>query len=194
MYRCATCGANHRKVETAKKCAKDMARRGTRERAVKVYDSSTGRVVRNLTAQEKSYDYWATSGRAEHESAAVEEADRLWDTEVPNGYYVIPRDSWPPNGLRIHVRQFDTGRWMGVWFITDLGSDKPELVSGSVSDRQFIIAKLIGSGPLYCMTQYGRLTGRCGICNEELTEDEREKYAGHIECFQPVWEQSVLNP
>lgn len=180
MIRCAACGGNHRSARTAERCAEDARKYGLRD---------DQRKAKYQTRVDKSYDSWLA---AAPEREARKEEDRLRDTEVPNGRYFIPREKWSPNGLKVWVRKFDEGRWKGVWFITDL-NDKPSLVDGSVADRQYLIEILVRSGPHGCMCQYGRVTGRCGVCNEELTEDEREKYAGHLDCFREVWEQPVLS-
>jgi hypothetical protein len=163
-YRCATCGGNHRKPETARRCAEQQAARGSRERAA-------------------NYDHWATSGRAEQKSEDWAQNEYGDSPIVPNGHYFIPTEQWSPKGIHVHFQKFDEGRWAHVWFVKAFDEDgKPEL-QARLSDREFVHAKLSAAGPIACMVEYGKLYSRCGVCNEELTEDEREETGGHAECL-----------
>jgi len=191
-YRCATCGGNHRKPETARRCAEQAAARGSRERArdVKYASAASSTHSSEFRARERAYDNWATS-REERESGSLETVtNQNWDANlygeppnVPNGHYFIDTEYWTPNGIHVWFRKFDTGRWANVWFVTAFEEDgKPEVMGGH-SDREFVYAKLCSAGPAECMVRYGRLFSRCGICNEEITEEEREAFGGHEGCL-----------
>src|SRR5882672_6353531 len=189
MYRCGTCGGNHRKIETGKKCAQDAARRGTRKRVSVPYPDD------RRTPQERSYDAWATSPtRGSEETEGSDPGDAV---RVPNGHYFIPAAHWPPDGLHTLVRQFKTGRWKDVWFVTVFSAaqdDAPELIR-TIGERQFIVERLLKAGPLACMLEYGNVYFRCGVCNEELSPKEMEYYSAHVECFRqnfPSWKKPVI--
>lgn len=202
-YRCATCGGNHRKPETAKRCA-DQASvvRGFHERAKQPWNGVNPNNKLGIdvlgdkrSSRERSYDHWATSPDRDAETVT----NPNWGANsygeppnVPNGHYFIDTDYWTPSGIHVWFRKFDTGRWANVWFVTAFEEDgKPELMSRQ-SDREFVFAKVCSVGPMLCMIQYGRKFSRCGVCNEELTEDEREEIGGHEECFTAVFNKTQL--
>lgn len=196
MYQCPHCGGRHRSAETGKKCAEDLRRYGTRD-GVAVYDARTGRrkVVSPTKAAEKAYDAWATSlNRGLEDAEIVLEARNVQDASlVRNGHYYLPPDHWKGDkGLHALVRHFREGRWKNVWFVTVFEEDGTPALLNTPSEREYVFAKIVKAGPSYCMAQYGRLFSRCGICNEELTEEEREESAGHVECFEKSFPQHVV--
>lgn len=158
--------------------------------------SSLGKPPPSNAGDTRAYDSWATSpdrGAPDFETLEdIQLKNHADPYRIPNGHYYLDTEQWTPGGIHVWFRKFTTGRWKDVWFVTAYEQDgTPELMGGH-SDREFVFAKILSSGPHDCMARYGRLFSRCGVCNEELTEEEREGIAGHVECFESAFLQTGM--
>jgi hypothetical protein len=165
VYKCPYCGGNHRKADSARKC-----------KAAK----------EEMEAKDRNYDTWATSGRAEREG--LEEAEPAQAFKVANGHYFLESNSWLPKGARVWVRRSTHGRWKGLWFVTVFEPDCDPAAVADTAERNYVIDQLVRLGPVDRMAQYGRVFRRCGVCNDELTDEEVRETAGHQECFDEAFD------
>lgn len=101
---------------------------------------------------------------------------------VPSGLYAIPGGT---TDLRVKIDNLtdDKGKWAGWVFVKDgnpygmqarYGSQRPgQRYSGKIEEA----LRVIVADPTEAMREYGRITGSCGRCGRELT-DETSKAMG----------------
>lgn len=92
---------------------------------------------------------------------------------TPAGRYAVTGKTGEVRFYRVNVPT--TGRWAGFRFISRLiatgGFDYQEV---PIADKAHRVAVLnwIGRDPEKFSTAYGHLTGRCGVCNRVLSDDD----------------------
>jgi hypothetical protein len=96
-------------------------------------------------------------------------------TPIPSGYYAVPEGT---TRLKVRINHVEKGRWAGYTFVDDgaeygnrrnYGRQAPDgTYQGDIADA----LKAIAADPEAASTAYGKLVGRCGICNRQLEDAE----------------------
>ena len=117
---------------------------------------------------------------ANREKPAAKPASGLDLSEVPSGLYAVPGGD---TRLKVKIDNVTSGKWEGWIFVKDgaeygskerYGSQKPgSTYSGKIVEALTAIA----ADPFEASKAYGKLVGRCGVCNRPL-EDEKSVAAG----------------
>ena len=94
-------------------------------------------------------------------------------TAIPAGYYAVPDGT---TRLKVRINHVQKGNWAGHTFVDDgaeygsrrnYGRQAPGgTYKGDIADA----LKTIAADPAAASAAYGRLVGRCGICNRPLED------------------------
>lgn len=122
--------------------------------------------------------------QAQREAAAATEASTpgtgLDLTSIPSGHYGVPGGD---TRLKVRIDNVTKGKWAGWVFVKDgaeygaerrYGKQAPGSTYKGEIESQL---RAIAADPQEAAAEYGRLTGRCGICNRQL-EDEQSVARG----------------
>lgn len=118
---------------------------------------------------------------AERKAQDAAKATGLDISQIPSGIYAVPGGD---TRLKVRIRQVDKeGKWQGWTFVDDgaaygqgrrYGRQAPGgTYSGDIEQALATIA----ANPKEAAREYGRLTGKCCICNRQL-EDEQSVAKG----------------
>lgn len=113
--------------------------------------------------------------QAEKTSSAPAPDSGLDLTDLPSGYYGVPQGE---TRLKVRVNQVTSGKWAGWTFVDDgaeygaqtkYGAQRPgQTYQGQIQDQ---LRRIMEDVPA-ALKAYGDLTGRCGICNRKLEDEE----------------------
>ena len=113
--------------------------------------------------------------KAEREAPATPAADGLDLSQIPSGMYAVPGGE---TRLKVQIDVVQSGKWEGWVFVKDgaeygrgerYGSQKPgDTYRGKIEAE----LRQIAADPFEASKAYGRLVGRCGVCNRPLENEE----------------------
>ncbi len=118
--------------------------------------------------------------KAKVEARAAERQPQAADTgldltSIPSGHYGVPGGA---TRLKVRIDNVERGKWAGWVFVKDGAEYGQERRYGKQAPgatyRGDIEAELriIAANPQAAAAEYGRLTGRCGICNRQLEDED----------------------
>lgn len=114
-------------------------------------------------------------------TALVTSASGAATTNAPVGRYCVDLPEWGGTML-VEITKPTSGRWAGYSFVKTparLGAPFDEPVKGAQAVAVF---NAIESDPIGCSSMFGRVTGRCGICNRRLSEPNSQAVGIGPEC------------